>query len=125
MELATTNNHEPPTYLGFFLLHCCVAKATSTCSSTYTYDRESMSLELSSSAILHQERVNKVFGSVLRDCSIASPSLSSRLIYLFVNLVRSIITSTVNSVSLRTIFRNLLLSRKTRKYLTLESCLTY
>jgi hypothetical protein len=49
-------------HLGFRLLHCCAAKATSSHSSTCIHDRESRSLELSSSVILHRERVNKVFG---------------------------------------------------------------
>jgi hypothetical protein len=56
------NNHEPPTHLGFHLLRCCAAKATSSHSSLCICDRESMSLESSVSMILHQERANKVFG---------------------------------------------------------------
>jgi hypothetical protein len=55
-------NHEPPTHLVFCLLHCYAAKATSSCSSKCIYDQESSSSEPSSSVILHQERVNKVFG---------------------------------------------------------------
>jgi hypothetical protein len=62
MERVTTNNHEPPTYLGFCLLLYYATKATSAHSSTCIYDRESRSLEPSSSAIQHQGRVNKVFG---------------------------------------------------------------
>jgi hypothetical protein len=49
-------------HLVFCLLCCCVAKATSSCLSMCIRDWESRSLEPSSSAILHQERVNKVFG---------------------------------------------------------------
>jgi hypothetical protein len=63
MEQVTTNNHEPPTHLGFCLLHYCATKATSAHSPTCIYDRESRSLEPSSSAIQHQGRVNKVFGN--------------------------------------------------------------
>jgi hypothetical protein len=62
MELATTNDHEPPTHLGFCLLCCCATKTTSSRSSTCICDRESRSLEPSSSTILHRERANKVFG---------------------------------------------------------------
>jgi hypothetical protein len=56
------NNHEPPTHLDFCLLHCCTAKAISSRSSTCIYIRESRSPKPSSSSILHQERVNMVFG---------------------------------------------------------------
>jgi hypothetical protein len=62
MKLATTNNHEPPTHLGFRLLRYCAAKATSSRSSMCIFDRENRSLELSFLAILHRERMNKVFG---------------------------------------------------------------
>jgi hypothetical protein len=41
---------------------CCAAEATSSHSLTCICDRESMSPEPSSSAILHRERVNKIFG---------------------------------------------------------------
>jgi hypothetical protein len=75
-------------------------------------DQESRSPK-SSSVILHKERANKFLGHVLRDCSIASPFSSSRLIYLFIDDAWRLVASTVNSVSLRTILRNLLLSRKT------------
>jgi hypothetical protein len=56
------DNHEPPTHLGFHLLCCYAAKATSSWSSMCICDRESRSLEPSSLVILHQERVNKIFG---------------------------------------------------------------
>jgi hypothetical protein len=59
-ELATTNNHDP-THLGFRLLRCCTAKATSSDSSTCIRDRESRSSEPSSSVILHREWATKVF----------------------------------------------------------------
>jgi hypothetical protein len=39
--------------------------------------------------------------------------------------MQSLIASTVNSIGLHTVFRNLLLSRKSHTYSTLESCLTY
>jgi hypothetical protein len=61
-ELATTNNHESPTYLGFCLLHCCATKASSSHSSMLICDRESRSSELLSSTILHRERANKIYG---------------------------------------------------------------
>jgi hypothetical protein len=49
-------------HLVFHLHRCCATKATSSRSSTCICDRESRSLEPSSSAILHQDRANKVFG---------------------------------------------------------------
>jgi hypothetical protein len=60
-KLVTTYNHEPPTHLGFHLLSYYTTKATSSRSSTCICDRESRSLKLSSSVILHRERENKVF----------------------------------------------------------------
>jgi hypothetical protein len=62
-EPVTTNNHKPPTHLVFRLLHCCATKTTSSHSLTCIYDRESRSPEMSSSAIMHEEMVNKVFGN--------------------------------------------------------------
>jgi hypothetical protein len=63
MERVTiTSRHEPPAHLVFLLLRCCADMATSSRSSTCICDRESRSPEPSSSAILHQEMVNKVFG---------------------------------------------------------------
>jgi hypothetical protein len=62
MELVTMNNHEPPMHLGLCLLRCCATKATASRSSICICDRESRSLEPSSSMILHRERMNKVFG---------------------------------------------------------------
>jgi hypothetical protein len=53
-------------HLIFRLLRYCATKATSFCSSTCICGRESRSLKLSSLAILHQERVNKVFGKQSR-----------------------------------------------------------
>jgi hypothetical protein len=41
---------------------CCAAEATSSHSSTCICDRESRSPKPSSSAILHRERANKIFG---------------------------------------------------------------
>jgi hypothetical protein len=62
MERVTiTSRHEPPAHLVFRLLRCCAGMATSSRSSTCICDRESRSPEPSSSAILHQEMVNKVF----------------------------------------------------------------
>jgi hypothetical protein len=61
MELVTTNNHKPM-QLGFYFLRCCAKKAISFCSSTCIRDRESRSPKPLSSAILHREMVNKVFG---------------------------------------------------------------
>jgi hypothetical protein len=55
------NNHEAPTHRVFRLLHCYATKATSSRSSICICDRESRSPEPLSSAILHRERVNKVF----------------------------------------------------------------
>jgi hypothetical protein len=62
----TSNNekHETPTHLGFRLLRYCAAKSTASWSSVCTCDWESRSLKLSSSAILHQKRVNKIFGKL-------------------------------------------------------------
>jgi hypothetical protein len=60
-KVTTMNNHEQPTHLVFRLLRYCTANAISSCPSTYICDRESRSPESSSSAILHRERVNKVF----------------------------------------------------------------
>jgi hypothetical protein len=68
----------------FHRFYCYTVEATSSRSSTCICDRESRSLKLSSSAILHWERANKVFGSDLHDCSLASSSSSPRLTYLFV-----------------------------------------
>jgi hypothetical protein len=51
-----------PTHLDFHCFCCCAAEATSSRSSMCICDQESRSLESSSSAILHRERVNKVFG---------------------------------------------------------------
>jgi hypothetical protein len=56
--------------------------------------------EMSSSAILHWKRVNKVFGKSLYDCSITSPSSSSQLVYLFIDRARSLVASTVNFIIL-------------------------
>jgi hypothetical protein len=57
--------------------------------------------------------------SDLHDCSIHF----SKFVYL--DRTRSLITSTANFVSLRTVFKDLLLFRKTRTHIILESCLTY
>jgi hypothetical protein len=54
--------HEPPTHLCFHLLSCCAAKSTASRSLVCTCDWVSRSLKLLSSTILHQKRVNKVFG---------------------------------------------------------------
>jgi hypothetical protein len=62
MKLGTTNNHKPHMHLGFHLLHCYAAKASSSRLSTCIHDWESRSPEPSSSVILHRERANKVFG---------------------------------------------------------------
>jgi hypothetical protein len=48
--------------------------------------------------ILHRERVDKVFGSNHRDCSLALSSSSPRLVYLFVGLTRRVIAFNVNFV---------------------------
>jgi hypothetical protein len=56
------NSHESTNTSRFHYFCCCATEATSSCSSTCIGDRESRSPELSSSAILHRERVNKVFG---------------------------------------------------------------
>jgi hypothetical protein len=56
------NNHEPPMHLGLCLLRYCATKATASRSLICICDRESRSLEPSSSMILHRERMNKVFG---------------------------------------------------------------
>jgi hypothetical protein len=61
-ESSNQNNHEPPTYLGLRLIHCCVAKTSSSHSSMCICNRLSRSPELSSSEILDWEMVNKVFG---------------------------------------------------------------
>jgi hypothetical protein len=61
-ESSNKNNHEPPTHLCLHLICCCVTKTSSSRSSMYICDQESRSSESSSSVILHQERVNKVFG---------------------------------------------------------------
>jgi hypothetical protein len=55
------NNYEPSTHLGLRLIRCCAAKTYSSRSSMCICDWESMSPKPSSSAILHRERVNKVF----------------------------------------------------------------
>jgi hypothetical protein len=125
-ELARTNNHEPPTHLGFHLLRCDTAKAISSCLSMYICDRESRSLELSSLVILHWESVNKVFG---KHSTQLIDRFSKFVITAHLPLHRdhvwSLVTSIMSFVSLRGVFRNLLLSRKKCTYLTLESCLTY
>jgi hypothetical protein len=56
------STNEPPRHLGFHLIRCCVAKATSPRSLTCICDWESRSLEPSSSTILHLERAHMVFG---------------------------------------------------------------
>jgi hypothetical protein len=58
------NNHEPPMHLGFRPLRCCAVMATSSYSSMRIRDRESRSLESSSSMIFQWERANKVFGKL-------------------------------------------------------------
>jgi hypothetical protein len=42
--------------------------------------------------------MNKVFGSDLRDCSLASSSYSSRLVYLYVGRALRVIAFNVDSV---------------------------
>jgi hypothetical protein len=49
-------------------------------------------------AILHRERANKVFGSDLHDCSLASSSSLSRLVYLFARRVSRVVGFNANSV---------------------------
>jgi hypothetical protein len=56
------NNHENTNTSRFYRFCCCAAETTSSCSSMCICDWESRSLKSSSLAILHQERVNKVFG---------------------------------------------------------------
>jgi hypothetical protein len=73
-------------YQGYFIPSTCI------------YDWESRSSEVSSSTILHRERVNKVLWSDLHDCSLTSSSFSSRLIYLFVGHMSRVTTFNVNSV---------------------------
>jgi hypothetical protein len=63
-----------------------------------TYDQESKSPKPSSLVILHRERPNKVLGSDLRDCSLASSSSSSWLIYLFIGRASRVVAFNVNSV---------------------------
>jgi hypothetical protein len=62
IEVVTQNNHESLTHLGLRLIRCCTVKTSLSHSSMCICDRESSSPEPSSSAILHRERVNKVFG---------------------------------------------------------------
>jgi hypothetical protein len=57
-----TNNHENTNTSRFRRFCCCTAEATLSRSSMCICDLESRSPEPSSSAILHRERVNKVFG---------------------------------------------------------------
>jgi hypothetical protein len=92
------NNHEPLTHLDLRLIRCCIAKTSSSRSSTCICNRVSWSLELSSSVILHRERVNKVFGNDLRDCSLASSNSSPWLIYLFVGHETKVIAFNANPV---------------------------
>jgi hypothetical protein len=99
------NNHEPPTHLALHLICCCYASKTSSSrSSTCIYDRENRSSKSSSSAILHPERSNKILGSDIRNCSLASSSSSLQLIYLFVERAPSVIAFNVNSVKSIAIF---------------------
>jgi hypothetical protein len=49
-------------HLGFCLLRYCATEATSSRSLMWIYDQESRSPEPSSSAILHRERADKIFG---------------------------------------------------------------
>jgi hypothetical protein len=83
-------SHE--SHLDFRLICCCATKANSSHSSTCIYDRESMSPKPSLSAILHWERVNKVFGKCsmwLLDCF--SNNLSSQPIYLFAGWAATVV----------------------------------
>jgi hypothetical protein len=110
-EIVTkTNSHENTNTSRFRHFCCCAAEATSSRSSTCICDRKSRSSEPSSSAILHQERTNKVIGSDLHDCSLASSS-SPRLVYLFVGLTRRVVTFNVNFIRSIIVFIQLSSSR--------------
>jgi hypothetical protein len=106
---------------------CCAVDATSSHLSTCIYDRESMSPKPSSLAILHREKTNKVLGSDLRDCSLASSSSLPQLIYLFVGRTPRVIAFNVNFVRPISIFIWSSLSRnhKSRTISTLKSYFTY
>jgi hypothetical protein len=110
-----TQSHE--SHIGFCLLCWCVVNATLSRSSTCIYDRESRSLELSSSSILHRERTNKVFGNILCDCSIASLRSSLRLIYLFVRRVPTIIIYNASSSKLSSVFATPPLLKKMKHHM--------
>jgi hypothetical protein len=59
---SNTNSHKNTNATRFRCFYCCITEATSSRSSTCICDRESKSPEPSSSAIMHRERANKVFG---------------------------------------------------------------
>jgi hypothetical protein len=86
-----------------------------------------MSPEPLSSAILHQDRANKVFGSDLHDCSLASSIPSPWLVYLFVGHVSRVVTFNENFVRSIDIFIRSSSSRnrKSRTVPALKLCLTY
>jgi hypothetical protein len=127
MKVVAQNNDEPPTHLCLRLIRCCAAKASSSCSSMCICDRESRSLELSFSAILHRERANKVFGSDIHDCSLASSSSSPRLVYLFVDRTPRVIAFNANFIRpIAVLVRSSSLrNRKSRMVTALKSCLIY
>jgi hypothetical protein len=128
MKVATMNNHEPPTHLALHLICCCCASKTSSSrSSTCIYDRENRSSKPSSSAILHPEMSNKILGSDIRNCSLASSSSSLQLVYVFGGRASSVIAFNVNSVRSITVFIQSSSSRnrKSRTIPALKSYLTY
>jgi hypothetical protein len=113
-------------HLVFCLLYCCAAKATSSRSSTWLCDRESRSIEPSSSVILHQGGQIRFLGSILCDCVIASTSSSSWLIYFFVGRTPTIVVYNAPSSKMSGVF-SLQLSlrkRKPRTFSSLQSCLS-
>jgi hypothetical protein len=73
-----------------------------------------------------RERI-RFLGSDLCDCSLASSSSSSRLVYLFVGHVPRVIAFSVNSVRHNVVFTRSSSSRnhKSRMIFPLKSCLTY
>jgi hypothetical protein len=121
-----THPTSPQTHLGFRGLRCWVTKTSSSQSSTCIYDRERRSLELLSLMILHWERVNKVLWSVLWDCSIASSTSSSWLVYIFIERALTIVVYNTSLLKLSGVFTIQLSSRKNEaSYVLYSQIITY
>jgi hypothetical protein len=115
-ELATQSTNSQ-THLGFCLLCCCVAKATSSRSSACTFDRKSGSPELSSSSILHRERVTMVFGKRHTQLPDRFFMFVITIVYLFVRYMPTVVVYNTPSPRLSGIFLLQPSSRKRKHHM--------